>query len=112
MSTLMTSRQIHKENKRFVKTGGVSQNNRGVGFAPAFRDVETGRTELSRLAGGMPAPVHLLGGVPDEWVVSRSVSGAVLAIKATVVAGFLRDGHFYTRDDAARACKQRIPSKE
>jgi hypothetical protein len=104
MSTLMTSQRIRRENRRYRGTGGLSANNRGAGFAPAFCDKETGRTELSRLAGGMPAPIHLLGGLPEEWVVSRDSAGAVLAIKASVVAGFLREGRFYSREEAARAC--------
>jgi len=104
MLNLMTSQRIRRENKRFEGTGGVSQHHQGTGFVPAFCDTETGRTELSRFLGGMPAPIHLLCGVPDEWVVTRTAAGDVAAVKSSVVAGFLRDGRFYTRDEAARAC--------
>jgi hypothetical protein len=104
MSTLMTSLRIRRENRSFGGTGGLSQNNRGAGFLPAFRDLETGRVELSRLDDGMVAPVHLLGGLPEDWVVTRNAAGGVAAIKATVVAGFLRKGRFYTREEAAHAC--------
>jgi len=47
--------------------------------------------------------MHLLGGLPREWVVTRGDGNEVLAVKATVVAGFLHAGEFYTRDQAARA---------
>jgi hypothetical protein len=58
--------------------------------------------ELSRLAGGTPAPVHLLGGLPEEWVIDRDAGGGVCAVKASVVAGFLRGDRFYTREQAVR----------
>jgi hypothetical protein len=103
MLSLMTRRRIDQENQKFRDTGGVSRNNRGAGFHPAFCDMSTGRTELSRLAGGVPAPIHVLCGVPEEWVVARDAAGAVSAVKTSVVAGFLRDGRFYTREEAARA---------
>ncbi|MCG6861745.1 MAG: hypothetical protein LJE70_10775 [Chromatiaceae bacterium] len=99
----MTIQGIRRDNERFSGTGGVSENNRGTGFLPAFCDAETGRTELSRLPGGVPAPIHMLGGLPAEWVVRRDASGGVLAVKNTVVAGFLLDGRFYSREEAALA---------
>jgi hypothetical protein len=104
MATLMTSQRIRRENRRFRGTGGLSENNRGAGFVPAFCDQETGRTELSRLPGGLPAPMHLLGGLPEEWVVRRDARGGILAVKATVTAGFVRNGRFYSRKEAAQAC--------
>jgi hypothetical protein len=70
MATLMSSQRIRRENRRFRGTSGLSENNRGSGFVPAFCDQETGRTELSRLPGGPPAPIHLLGDLPADWVVS------------------------------------------
>jgi hypothetical protein len=53
----------------------------------------------------MLAPIHLLCGLPAEWVVSRDAAGGVSAVKPSIVAGFLRDGRFYTREEAARACR-------
>ena len=104
MNHMMTGENLRKENLAYGGTGGVSNGNRAAGFIPAFCDQETGRTELSRLPGGDPAPIHLLGGLPDDWVISRDARGGILAVKATVVAGFLRDGRFYSREEAARAC--------
>ena len=91
------------QNRRFRGTGGVSRGNRSHGFAPAFRDNRTGALYLSRFANGAPAPMHLLDGLPDCMVVSRSPSGQVLAVQGSMLAGFIRDGCFYTRRDAARA---------
>ncbi len=103
MSRLMTVAKLRAENQQYKDTRGVSQQNRSLGFLPAFCDTETGRVELSCFAAGIPAPIHLLTGVPDEWVVARHLSGEVAAIKASVVAGFWRDGKFFTREQAACA---------
>jgi hypothetical protein len=103
MNRLLTSECLRKENLAYGGTEGVSEGNRAMGFIPAFRDSATGRVEPSRLADGTLAPMHLLAGLPREWVVARGEGNQVLAVKATVVAGFLHAGLFYTRDQAAQA---------
>jgi hypothetical protein len=103
MNRLLSSKCLRKENVAYEGTGGVSEGSRTAGFIPAFRDSATGRVEPSRLADGRLAPMHLLAGLPPEWVVARGTGDEVLAIKATVVAGFLRAGAFYTRAQAAQA---------
>jgi hypothetical protein len=102
MNRLLSSNRLRKENLAYDGTGGVSKGNRTAGFIPAFRDSATGRVEPSRLADGRLAPMHLLVGLPPEWVVARGNGDEVLAIKATVIAGFLRAGAFYTRAQAAQ----------
>ena len=103
MNRLLTSATLRQENTRYRDSGGVSGNNRSAGFAPAFCDSETGRTELSRFTNGSTAPCHLIDGLPEDWVVERDATGHTLAIKHSIVAGFVRDGLFYTREQAARA---------
>ncbi len=44
------------------------------------------------MSDGALAPMHLLAGLPREWVVTRGDSNEVLAVKATVIAGFLHAG--------------------
>jgi hypothetical protein len=56
---------------------------------------------ISCFADGRPAPIHLLDGLPADWVTVRGAGGRVLAVKASVVAGFIRGGRFYTRAQAA-----------
>jgi hypothetical protein len=80
-----------------------SQEARAYGFRPAFQDYGTGRVCVSCFGNGVPAPVHVLDGLPAEWVVGRDAAGRVRAVKRSVVAGFVRDGRFYTRQQAARA---------
>jgi hypothetical protein len=101
MERLLTKAVLGKENLVFSRSPGISQANRGNGFRPAFIDTETGRVELSRFADGRQAPMHLLDGLPEDWVIARNKLDGITAVKATVVAGFVRDGRFYTRQQAA-----------
>jgi len=94
---------LREENGVFAGTGGRSEDNHGLGFVPAFYDFDTQSIHLSRFADGRPAPVHLLDGLPGELVVDRTASGRVARVKASVIAGFVREGYFYTRAAAARA---------
>jgi hypothetical protein len=103
MNNLLTTQTLKRQNQAFVGTGGVSAGNRSSGFRPAFHDLASGRTALARFADGRPAPMHLLDGLPEEWVVQRDAAGRVSAIKDTVIAGFVRNGLFYTREQAAAA---------
>jgi len=99
----MTDERLRKENRIYRGTGGVSAGNNPAGFLPAFCDTATGRVEPSRRADGSLAPCHFLAGVPRELVLAWGTGNTVLAVKETVVAGFLHAGVFYTRDQAARA---------
>lgn len=103
MNNLLTTETLRKQNLAFVGSGGVSEENGSAGFLPAFYDCATGRAVLARFADGRPAPMHLLDGLPDEWVAERDAAGRVSAIKNSVIAGFVRDGFFYTREQAAAA---------
>ncbi len=103
MNRLLTTETLRKENLAFVGTGGVSAENRSSGFLPAFYDAATGRAALARFADGRPAPMHLLDGLPDDWVAERDSAGRIRAVKDSVIAGFVRDGYFYTREQAAQA---------
>jgi hypothetical protein len=95
--------RLRTENLAFGGTRGVSAEAVKVRFAPAFMDLETGRVEIACYACGTPAPLHVIAGVPDEWVTERNTAGEVLAVKASIVAGFVRENRFYTREEAANA---------
>lgn len=97
---------LKRENDRFAGSGGCSHGSRRLGFKPAFLDFATQTIHLSRFADGRPAPIHVLDGLPDEVVVTRSLSGRVVAAKPTLISGFERNGFFYTRTAAARALAQ------
>jgi hypothetical protein len=101
-ATTIEQRLAH-ENRRHAGTGGVSAENRDYGFRPAFFDYASQKLYLSRFADGRLAPLHLAEGLPDEVVVDRAPNGRALATRASLVAGFERNGMFYTRKAAARA---------
>jgi hypothetical protein len=103
---MYTYERLREENETYAGTGGVSENNCSARFLPAFQDSLSGRVEQARKEDGSPAPMHLLCALPDEWVAERDASGRILALKDTIIAGFLRDGVFYTREEAASACRQ------
>ena len=103
MNQLLTKARLKAENLVFFGTAGVSRENYGKGFRPAFYDTETGRVELSRFQNGQPAPMHIICGLPESWIVERDAASIATAIKCSVIAGFVRDGFFYTRTQAAEA---------
>jgi len=93
-------------NVEFFGTGGRSEENRSLGFRPAFMDRDTLAVYPACFADGRPAPFHLLEGLPAEVVLTRNAQGRVATVKATIVAGFTLDGEFYTRDAAARKASE------
>ncbi len=102
MAQALSKKRLTQENRSFSSTGGVSAGNRSHGFVPAFFDTATGILYLSRFPDGSLASVHCLEGLPDELMVMGVNDGSVGAVKETVIAGFLRDGCFYTREQAAK----------
>ena len=112
MKRVMNETVIRKENVAFAGTGGRSEENRNLGFRPAFFDFATQTIYLSRFANGRPAPFHMLDGLPEEVVVDRSPSGRVISAKATLLSGFERNGFFYTRSAAARAAEEWTTCRE
>jgi hypothetical protein len=69
-----------------------------LGFFPAFLDFESQRIYPSRFAGG-----HM-GQVFEDH--SAAACGRVIRLKATVIAGYVRDGFFYTCAAATRAAAE------
>ncbi len=102
MAQMLTPQTLKAENQLFAGTGGVSAENQSRGFIPGFLDRETGVVYCSCWADGRPAPFHALDGLPAHLVQERDCGGHIRAIKSSVIAGFIRQGHFYTREQAAR----------
>jgi hypothetical protein len=108
MGSALTEAVLVCENDQFQGSGGRSQENRACGFRPAFIDMHTGAIYASCFADGRPAPVHVLDGLPDEIVHLRHPSGRVASVKASVVSGFVLDGQFFSRDEAAMMMAHRF----
>jgi len=96
----LTKTSLALESTRYRGTGGVSENNRSLGYLPAFIDRETESVHLSRFPDGRLAPCHLLDGLPAELVLARNEQGRATRVKGSLVSGFVRDERFYTRDEA------------
>ena len=103
LKSQLNPRELRRQNGEFSGSGGVSAGNRQCGFIPAFCNTRSGRCVRSRFADGTPAPVHTLDGLPGNWIRKRDADGHVTATIATIIAGFPRDGRFYTREEAAAA---------
>jgi hypothetical protein len=97
----MDSKTLQQQNLEFSGTHGVSMVNRDSGFFPAFRDELTGRVEFARFRNGEPAPMHLICGLPEEWAIDHDEYGSICRVQNSISAGFVRDGIFYTRQEAA-----------
>lgn len=98
-----TNTDLRAQSDAYRGSGGRSEENGEFGFRPAFRDDDTGIVYRARFLDGSPAPFHILDGLPSEVVVCRAESGRVLAVKGSLVSGFVRCGEFYTRAEAAAA---------
>jgi len=99
----LTLDDLAHQNQAYAGTGGTSQGNRGQGFAPAYMDATTGKIVASTFTDGRPAPIHLLSGLPEEWILEHS-NGDIPKLKESIVVGFVRGDTFYTRAEAAKAC--------
>jgi hypothetical protein len=102
MRQMLTSDDIAQQSLAYRGTGGVSVENRAFGFLPAFLDRESGQIHLSCDARGIPAAVHQFDGMPADWIVKCGRDGKPCAVKASIVAGFVREGYFFTREQAAQ----------
>lgn len=102
MKNVMTREKLRNQAHMFVGKGGVSEENRRFGFCPAFLDEESGEFIVCCNTEGIPAAVHLFDGLPAGWVALRDAEGRPIAVKASIVAGFVRDGYFFTREQAAQ----------
>jgi len=102
MKNVVTRQKLRGQAQVFAGRGGVSEENRRFGFCPAFLDKESGEFVLSCNAEGALAAVHLFDGLPAAWVALRDGQGRPIAIKASIIAGFVRDGYFFTREQAAQ----------
>ncbi len=100
---VLTEMSLRDENVLYANTRGISQHNRSGGFQPGYMNLANGESVLSRFSDGSPAPIHVLDGLPRSWVISRDAEGRVVEASPEIVSGFIRDGIFYTRDEAIKA---------
>jgi len=99
----LDAHKLSVENQQFARTCGLSANNANQDFVPAFRNEETGEVALARFADGRAAPMHLIINLPEDWATARNSRGQISAVLDCVIAGFVHEGQFFTRAEAAAA---------
>lgn len=102
MKRMLTSEDVIQESLVYRGTGGVSAENQAYGFRPAFLDRDTGRIHLCHAVTGDQATAHRFEDLPEECIVAHDAQGRPCAVKAALVAGFEREGYFFTREQAAQ----------
>ncbi len=102
MSQHRNQHTITAESRPYDGTCGESAVACQHSFVPAFQNSADGRVELARMPNGKPAPMHLISCLPRAWATRCDAHGNVLALIDTVIAGFVKGGRFYTREEAAR----------
>jgi hypothetical protein len=45
--------------------------------------------------------MHIFLGLPGDWITERDREGHAIALLGSVVAGFVRNTEFYTREEVA-----------
>ncbi len=98
----LTELSLRDENVLFEHSKGIRRNNDHQGFVPGFRLSATGELAVSRYADGSPAPIHMLDGLPEDWIGGRDTEGHVTSTRPGVVSGFIREGRFFTREEVVR----------
>lgn len=111
MTKRLTPLDLTLQTREFSGRGGVSAESQSYGFIPAYQDAESGCVFLSRFGDGRLAPVHILEGLPADAVLKRDAAGRVLAVKGSLVPGFVRGGRFYTREQAAALVREDEPEE-
>lgn len=101
MERCMTQERLELETELYEDCGATSPNCRPYGFRPAFYDTQSRTIHMSRFSDGRLAPIHLLDGLPEQFVLARDPAGRIEAVKETIVSGFEMYGRFYTRDEVS-----------
>jgi hypothetical protein len=98
---------LELENANYRGTGGVSENNRCMGFQPAFIDRESGTVYLSRFPDGRLAPCQLFDGLPAELVLARDVRGRAVRLAFGRVRVRASRAFLHPRRGGSAACTSR-----
>jgi hypothetical protein len=100
MARSLTLGQLRSAKEKPRNLRRIDMNVASQGFVPAFLDTESGMVYLSRHTDGNLALLHVLDGLPPDLIEARSATGKPTVAKTKVLAGFVREGRFYSRDEA------------
>ncbi len=106
MKPVITVKRLQQQSIARSLARRRGERNAALRFQAAFLDFGTQTIYPSRHANGQLAPYHILEGLPDRLIVDRTADGRVVAVKASLIEGYVRNGFFYTRTSAQRAVAQ------
>jgi len=96
----LTHGKLGDEVKQFKGTGGISSENK---LTAGFRHKKTGEIFEAKDETGRNTSIHLLGGIPAKYVTEVDPrDGVTIAVSGDIEAGFIKDGKFLTREEAAQ----------
>ncbi|MCW9012747.1 MAG: hypothetical protein OQL06_03115 [Gammaproteobacteria bacterium] len=95
----MSQSQLAEQQGAYDQMSSTIFGAAGFGFMPAFMDLHNKETHLAAYEDGMPSVVHILDGLPDYWISERDELGKAVSLKSGVIAGFMRNGCFYTLNE-------------
>lgn len=96
---LISTIALEKQQKTYQKISGTNISDLCVGFIPAFRDLSTNETHLSITPEGRVSPIHLIDGLPLDWVTEWDLEGYPKSLKSGIIAGFFRGENFFTLEE-------------
>jgi len=92
----MSHHQAVTQQGAYSQFNGVVFSDISFGFMPAFKNLKTQQIHLSKDQYGDLSIMHLFDGLPDCWVQEQDGQGVALSLKPEIIAGFMRNGEFYT----------------
>ncbi len=92
----LTPNDLRIQNEEYLGTDGRSEENRHVDFVPVFMDRDTNIVYSSKFESGRTAPFYCIDGLPENAFTDDEIP----SLKPNVIAGFMREGKFFTRDEA------------
>lgn len=103
MRGVLSELSLREENALHAYTLGIGANRSELGVVPGYLNCVAGKRTIARFADGQGAPVHVLDGLPDDWIAERDCHGRPVRTHPGIVASFSHGGPFLTRDEAAEA---------
>jgi hypothetical protein len=105
MAQTLTPDSLKRTSHAFMRerVRRTSEENQALGFTPGFRDEETGAVYISCWSDGTPGSLSTLStACPIISILARGPSVAESPpSRPASIAGFVRWGLFYTREQAA-----------
>lgn len=98
--------------QRYDHCRALCEESHAAGFQPAFLDTHTGVVYLSRFLNGQIAPLHFFDALPSNLVERDSNCSQARRLKNFVVAGYVSEDQFYTREEAAKVKQDTAGSLE